>query len=201
MREQGCNTATAASDLTKGLPRFQELSTSEQEKLMVTLYDDDRSMRCQFGWLITKTSDSIEGRVPVVDFARSILVLKAYDSAPGERDRALLDEHSEEIKRAGSISEIFAILCAYWNYLCYEILEYIIELHGTSDDIERLQNYEKELHKFFERRTFASGTHNEQICVMLNVREDITFQELFRIRRRIVKILHVSLSALIINKY
>ena len=205
--------ARSASDVNTGLtdvlskqPEFQQLSTSEQEELMVTLYDDDKSMRRRFVKLVTKTRDSVEERIPVVKFAGSILALGAYDPAPGERDRSLLDEHSEEIKRAGSISEIFNILSTYWNYLSYEILEDIIELYGTSDDIERLKSYEEMLHKFYKRRMFVvagSDTGNEQsprqICVMLNVHEDITYRELFRIRVRIAKILRVPLSTLIIE--
>ena len=204
--------AKSASEINTGLtdvlskrPEFQQLSTSEQEELMVKLYDDEKSMRRQFGKLVVKTCDSIEERVPVVEFARSILALGTYDSARGERDPALFDKHSEKIKRAGSISEIFHILSTYWNYLTVEILEYIIELYGTSDDIERLKSYEEMLHKFCKRRMFVvpvSDTGNEQsprqICVMLNLRKDITCQEVLQIKGRIAKILRVPLSTLII---
>ena len=207
-REQEGDTATAASDLTKVLPRFHQLGTSEQEELMAKLYDDEENMRFQFGNLVVKTRNSVEERVPVANFAASILALGGYEPAPGEQDRSLLDEHREEIKTAISISEIFFILCAYWNYLSYEILERIIELYGTRDDIERLKNYEKKLHEFFERRTFVvpvSDTGNKQrsrqICVMLNVREDITSQDFLRIKIRIAKILGVPLPTLIINNY
>ena len=208
-REHEASDARSASDVNTGLtdvlskrPKFQQLSISEQEELMAKLYDDDRSMKCQFGWLVTKTCDSIEERIPVVKFARSILALGAYDPAPGERDPALLDEHSEEIKRAGSISEIFNILSTYWNYLNYELLEDIIELYGKSDDAERLKSYEEMLHN----RMFVvpvSDTGNEQsprqICVMLNLRKDITCREVLRIRGRIARILRVPLSILIIQ--
>ena len=208
-RDHEASDARSASDVNTGLtdvlskqPEFQQLSISEQEELMVTLYDDEKSMKLQFVELVTKTRDSVEERVPVVKFAKSILALGTYEPAPGERDRSLLDEHSKEIKRAGSISEIFNILSTYWNYLTYEILEGIIKLYGTSDDIKRLKSYEEMLHIFYRRRMFVvagSDTGNEQICVMLNVRKDITCRELLRIRGRIAKILRVPLSTLIIE--
>ena len=208
---------TDASDINTGLtdvlskqPEFQQLSTSEQEELMVTLYDDEKSMKRQFCKLVVKTCDSVEERIPVVKFARSILALGAYDPAPGERDPALLDEHSEEIKRAGSISEIFNILSTYWNYLTYEILEDIIELYGTSDDAERLRKYNKELHKFCKRRIFElpaeSGNGNtlspkqKRFRVKLNFREDITYQQLLQIRGIIAKILKIRLAALLLSR-
>ena len=217
MREHEASDARSGSDVNTGLtdvlrkqPEFQQLSISEQEELMVTLYDDEKSMRRQFGKLVVKTCDSIEERVPVVKFARSILALGAYDPAPGKRDPALLDEHSEEVRRAGSISEIFNILSTYWSYLTYEILEDIIELYGTSDDTERLRNYNKELYKFCKRRSFElppeSSNGNtlspkqERFLVKLNVREDITCEQLLQIRGRIAKILKINLAALVLSR-
>ena len=119
--ESGIN--TGLTDVLSKRPEFQQLSTSEQEELMVTLYDDEKSMKLLFGKLVVKTRDSIEERIPVVKFTGNILALGAYEPALGERDQSLLDEHKEEICRAGSISEIFNILSTYWNYLTYEILE------------------------------------------------------------------------------
>ena len=105
---------------------FQQLSSSEQEELKEMLDDDVRKMTHEFGYLVTKTCDSFEKRISVGMFSTSILALSAYayEPAPEERDRALLDEHRDEIKRATTISEIFNILCPYWNFLNCELLEY-----------------------------------------------------------------------------
>ena len=178
------------------------------------LDDDVRRMTREFGWLVTKTRNSVDKRIPVVEFATSILALRAYEPAPEERDRSLLDEHREEINRAKTISEIFNILCAYWNYLSYEILEYIIDLYGTNDDKERLKSYNEQLHNFCERRIFelphdqpgsSSSAGNSlsmgqnKFVVKLNVREDITCKEIRQIRGRIAKILRVNLASLTID--
>ena len=205
---------TTASDLTGILsrhPPFQQLSPSEQEELKAILDEDVRGMQYQFGSLVSKTCDSVEKRIPVRKFAGSILALGAYEPALEERNQSLLDEHREEIIRAESILEIFNILNAYWNYLDYEILVYIINLYGTSEDIERLKSYNEELHNFFKRRIFelpvesgsgignAKSLRQEKFCVMLNVREDIRLEEFFKIRRTIARILRVNPSALIIQ--
>ena len=130
-------------------PSFQQLSSGDQEELKERLHDNVRKMKLLFGHLVTKTRNSVEERIPVVKFATSILALKAYEPAPEERDQSLLDEHSEEINKAKTITEI---LCAYWSYPSNEILESIVKLYGTSDDEERLMSYSEELHKFCERR-------------------------------------------------
>ena len=200
---------TGLTDVLSKRPEFQQLSTSEHEDLMVTLYDDEKSMKRQFGKLVVKTHNSVEERIPVLRFAGSILALGAYEPAPRDRDRSLLDEHREEIKNAGSISEIFNILSTYWNYLTYEILEYIIVLYGTSDDAERLRKYNKELYKFCKRRIFElppeGGNGNmlspkqERFRVKLNLRKDITYQQLLQIRERIAMILKIRLAALLLS--
>ena len=78
----------------------------------------------------------------------------------GEIGHFLHDEHREESKKAETISEIFIILSAYWNYLNYEILEYIV---NHCDDISRLECYNEELcefckHRLFERIENGGGT-------------------------------------------
>ena len=198
-------------------PPFQHLSPSEQEEIRAILDEDVRKMKYLFGCLVTKTRDSVEQRISAVDFAVSILALGAYEPAPGglegrgRRDRPLLDEYSDEIKRAKTLSEIFNILSAYWNYLNFEILEYIIEHYGTSDDNERLKSYKEELCKFCKRRIFelpssesCSSNGNplspkeEKFNVKFNVSEDITCEAILQMRGRIAEILHVKLAALII---
>ena len=208
----GSNTEVTRFNVLGSRCSFQQLSPSEQEELQETLDEDVRRMRRLFGSLVTRTRDSVEERITVRNFAGSILALGAYEPAPGERDRSLLDEHREEINRATTISELFNILCAYWNYLSYEVLEYIIEHYGTSDDTERLTRYNEELCRFCERRIFelplpASGNgagsalspRQEKFVVKLNVREDITSQELRQIKGRIARILNVKPATLIIH--
>ena len=207
------NDASAgSSDVLYRHPPFLQLSASEQEELKAMLDDDVREMKRQFSFLVTKIHDSVEERIPVGRYATSILALGAYEPVPEERSKSLLNENREEIKMAKSISEIFNILSAYWNYLNYEILEHTIELYGTSADKERLESYNEHLQRFCKRRIFELSLHEsrsssgntlsskqEKLAVKLNVCEDITCNELLRIRSRIAKILHVKLATLIID--
>ena len=214
LRREHSNTSTANSTNTElknalsSRSSFQQLSSSEQEQLEEMLDEDVREMTREFGCLVTKTCDSVEKRISVGKFSASILALRAYEPAPEERDRSLLDEHREEIKRATAISEIFNILCPYWNYLNCELLEYIIKLYGTSEDAERLASYHEKLHRFCKHRIFevpmpGSGTSTgdskqKKFSVKLNVREGTTCKELRQIKGRIAKILHVKMAVLII---
>ena len=210
---EGSDASTKADsvDVLSNRPSFQKLSSSEKEELKAMLDDDEEKMKLQFGLMVTKTCDSVEKQTTVVKFAGSILALGAYDPAPEVRDRSLLHEHREEIKGAKTISDIFIILSAYWNYLNYEILKYIIELYGTSKDIERLEKYNQKLHNFCKRRIFelpetsneTGNVQNEKqakFVVKLNVQENITCKEVLQIRRRIAKIFRINVAALTISQ-
>ena len=212
---EGSNTSTtngAKTELTDALskqPEFQQLSLSEQEKLMVKLYEDEKNMKLQFGSLVTKTRDSVEKQTTVEKFAVSILALGAYEPVCEVRGRSLLEDYSEEINSAETISKIFIILNAYWNYLTYEVLEYIIKEFGDHLDKERLENYNKDLQEFCKRRIFelppASGNDKtspkqERFRVKLNFRKDSTCKDLLQIRGRISKILKVNLAALVLTR-
>ena len=219
MREHEDSEAGTTSGTDTGLasdvsiqPPFQQLSLSEQEELKAMLDDDVRKMKRLFGSLVTTTCDSVEERIPVVKFVKHILALGAYDPAPEERDRSLLDEHRQEIKGAESISAIFIILSPYWSYLNYEILEYIIEHYGTSEDTEQLRSYKEKLTDFCKRRIFElpmpvrdNGTENilspkqKKLIVKLDVREDISCGQFNRIKVMIAKILLVRPATLQIS--
>ena len=98
--------------LTRALaiqPAFQKLNPNDRVELLSKLYDDEKSMTREFASLVTATLYSVQERVPTDVFCVSILSLKAYEPAPGERDRSLLDEHCREIKEAKLIAEIFKI--------------------------------------------------------------------------------------------
>ena len=202
-------TDTSLTDILTIQPPFQQLSSGELEELKGTLLEDVSKMKRLFGSLVSTTCDSVEKRIPVVNFAKHILALGAYDPAPEERDRSLLDEHRQEIKGAKSISEIFIILNAYWNYLSYEVLEYIIQHYGTSEDTERLTDYKVKLHNFFKRRLFevpmpvrGNGTENksspkqEEVNVKLDIREDIPADQFCQMKVKIAKILQLKPATL-----
>ena len=202
---------TESVDVLSNRPSFQQLSSSDKEELRAMLDDDEEKMKLHFGRIVTKTCDSVEKQTTVAKFAGSILALGAYDPAPEVQDRSLLHEHRDEIKGAKAIPDIFIILSAYWNYLNYEILKYIVELYGTSEDIERLEYYSKKLHVFCERRIFelpegSSETGNVQnekqakFVIKLDVQENITCKEVLQIRRRIAKILRIDVAALTISQ-
>ena len=209
LREHESSNATGGEAMLANVlsdhPSFQRLSSTVKEEVKAQLNDDVRKMKLLFGSLVTETRDSVEKRISVRKVAGSILALGAFEPAIGERDQRLLDEHREEIKRAESVSEIFIILSAYWNYLDHDILVYIINHYGTrgdDSDEKRLQNYKEALQRFCKRRIFelpvpesGNGTGNKKqvkFYVKLNIPEDTRAEQMFLIKRKVAEILQLN---------
>ena len=201
-------TRDANTMLSNAQSSFQKLSSSEQDKLLAKLYDDEESIKLKFGSLVTATCISVQSRVSVDIFRASILSMKAYEPALGVGDQSLFDEESGEIKVAKSVTNIFAILTPYWNYLNIEILKYIIKEHGTVDDHVSLKNYDEELKKFCERKSLelpmlvngsgdVGNTFPNQVkfVVKFDKPESITANQLLQIRKQIANIFHVNVTA------
>ena len=213
---EGSNTSTtngAKTGLTDALskqPEFKKLSLSEQENLMIKLYEDEKNMKLQFGGLVTKTRESVEKQTTIEKFAGGVLALGAYEPVREVQGQSLLEDHSEEINSAETVAKIFTILNAYWNYLTYEILEYIIDHFGDGTDKERLKNYNQDLQNFCKRRIFElppdSGNDNtlnpkqKKFTVKLGIRKDSTYKDLLQIRGRIAKILKVNPAVLVLSR-
>ena len=213
LREHEDSNATGGkaviANVLSNQPSFQQLSSTEKEELKAQLKNDEQKMKLLFGSLVTNTRDSVEKRISVGKVAGSILALGAFEPAIGERDRRLLDEHREEIESAKSVSEIFIILSAYWNYLDYDILVYVINhygTHGDDSDERRLQNYNEALQRFCKRRIFelplsenGNGAENkkqEKLYMKLNIPEDTLAEQMFPIRIKVAEILQLNPATL-----
>ena len=210
LQDRNTNTANGAKARLIDVPEFQRLSSSEQDKLIVKLYEDEKNMKLQFGDLVTETRKSVEKRTSVDELAGSILALGAYEPLHEAQNRSLLEDHTDEINNADTISKIFVILNAYWNYLTYEVLEYIIKHFGDDNDKKRLISYKKDLQEFCERRIYElppeSGNvailspKQERFMVKLNYRKDSTFKDLLQIRGIIAQILQINSAALLLSR-
>ena len=60
LEDSSTNTANGAKARLTDAPEFQKLSSSEQEKLKMKLYEDEKKMKLQFGDLVTETRKSVE---------------------------------------------------------------------------------------------------------------------------------------------
>ena len=201
-------TSTEPTSALTVQPSFRNLTCSKKDEIKAKLYEDEKCIQHEFGFLVTATCRSVQERVSVGLFRVSILSLQAYEPAPGVRNRSLLGEHSEEINLAKSVADIFAIVTPYMNYLSFDLLKYIIKPHGTNDDHTKLEKYERKLQEFLKQRIFELpllesslknvSSKQAKFAVKFNKPASITGEELLQITAKIAKILHVNIAALVL---
>ena len=105
-------------------------------------------MQRKFGLLVTKTLESLEEReVSARRLAQSLLALGAYKPVL-KKEKLLLEDHEDRLNHARSIYDVYRIIRPYMSFFNPELLDYIIEAHGTPANREQLKKYMSELKTF-----------------------------------------------------
>ena len=66
-----------------------------------------------------------------------------------------LQQNKLQLHRAKSIPEIFLLLNVYWNYLNFELLEYIIQIYGENETSIAMECFTREVKVFQQETTLA----------------------------------------------
>ena len=80
---------------------------------------------------------SLRNRITMADLVHTLLM----HCTVFPNRASILQEHSDALKDAKSIDEVFLIIAPYYSYFNYELLQSIIDLHGFPEDKERMWQY------------------------------------------------------------
>ena len=156
-----CGECTIDSYIANGCPEmpktngdrtFPYLDTSslneeEKEDLEDSLLEDMNNMDRNYGRLVTSIRKSLQMQeVDPQDLAQSLLSLELFKLH--ENQQCGFSIVGKKIRNACSIQEIFIELTCFWSFFNYELLEYIIEIYGTTEDKANLQMYLGDLKTF-----------------------------------------------------
>ena len=196
-------------DLEDRLLTFPYLDTSDltdeqKQDLEDCLLRDTEDIIRKYSFLVTDTNKSLQKQgVNPRDLAISVLSLGLFQA--DEKQQHVLSDVGKKIQNASSIQEIFLELVCYWSFFNYELLEHIIQVHGTAEDKAKLQKYLNDLKDFCQRRIFEVPPHvygkenKGQNWAKFTVKLDDEvqkLQDLRRVRRKIAEILDLQLSKL-----
>ena len=200
---QGESSHASGSDKSAVKPKkisIQDLTESEKEDTMAQFEDNIDNMIYEFAHLLSRTRNSMEGRVSPKELAVCVLDLKAFS---GKEDAAL-KEHEEELINAKDVQDVFLILNSYWCFLDYHVLSFIIEIHGSKEDKINLENYDQKLKGLCWDHVFEVPQQHEypkqtELCFKLDQTSDgLNSKGLRRIKRKLAKILNVMPSTLLL---
>ena len=162
-------------------------------------------MQRNFGSVVSKTMKSLELAVTTKQFASSLLALGAYEPVM-KKEQALLEDHEDKIFQAETISDIYRIIRPYMSFFNPELLQYIIETHGSKENDVDFREYMIKLDMFCQSIVVPPvDLSNEEQSPILDRREEIKIkldlndrrlQRLRDVKSAVAKILQVKEVAL-----
>ena len=132
---------------------FSKLNSEDEAELQAQLILSADSMRKKFAALLLSIiksfkQENVEPRLLI----SAVLVLTEYDDpAIG---KPLLEREKEVLVKAQSVDQIFDVLRPHMTFFNYEILEFIIQEMGSSNDKRNLQKFIQEFRRFCKRSVF-----------------------------------------------
>ena len=132
---------------------FSKLNSEDKAELEAQLIISADSMRKKFASLLLSVINSFQHQgIDPRKLATAILVLTEYDDpAVG---KPLLERDKEALLKAQTIDHTFDILRPHMTFFNYEILEFLIEEMGLSNDKQNLQKFLQEFRRFCRRSVF-----------------------------------------------
>lgn len=68
------------------------------------------------------------------------------------KDHSLISDYEDQIQAATKADTIFGVICKFWSFLDYDLLEHLIELLGSEDDKKRMVNYHENFDQYAKQR-------------------------------------------------
>ena len=134
------------------------LDEADRTDLEDQLQTETQEIILHFAKLTSDVKKSLQSlEIPLDEIKHSILSLEAFTYNLAVK--VLDEEDKQEIKKAKTLSEVFIILCNYISFFNYQIIEYIIGIHGSEKDHERLKDYLQAFHNFCKRSIFEVPQH------------------------------------------
>ena len=132
---------------------FSELNTEDKAELEAQLILSADSMRKKFASLLLSIINSFKRQgIDPRELATAILTLIEFDDpAIG---KPLLERDKENLMKAPTIDHTFDILRPHMTFFNYEILEFLIQEMGLSNDKHNLQRFLQEFKRFCRRSVF-----------------------------------------------
>ena len=132
---------------------FSQLNAEDKAELQAQLILSADGMRKKFAALLVSVIKSFkEQNVEHTLLISAVLALTEYDDpAIG---KPLLEREREALMKAQSVDHIFHILRPHMTFFNYEMLEFLIEEMGSSNDKHNLRKFLQEFRRFCRRSVF-----------------------------------------------
>lgn len=195
-------------------PIIDELCSDDQEDLDAQMDELKLEIHKEFLKLQNKLIESMTNQG--VSSASLVLTLKSHCTvypAGKSVNASIFKEHMKELSDAKDAKDVFSII---WNFVCYynyELLQIIIDMHGTKEDKKNMEQYIQhfsdyckkvpcvEFHDKCDPPSQRAKSRRTKVKFMLKIPIDsLKGEDIKRIQRNIAKILGIKSSVLYLQQ-
>ena len=186
------------------------LTSDEQEDLEAQLSELNKEIHTKFLQLDSTVFKSLRERITVADLVQTLMKHCTVYPAKSQHNIPLLQDHSDALKNATSIEEVFYIINPYYSYFNYELLRTIIDVHGSSDDKERMRQYLIDFSRYckkvpcveFYDKSPSTSKYPKQAKLKFKLeyeKNTLKLENIREIKRQIAKMLNIRSSVLFLH--
>jgi hypothetical protein len=129
--------------------QFSELSTDEQEDLQAQLQHLKFKIHRKFLKFEAGLVNSLHERIATADMVRTLMEHCTVYPTDSMYNVSLLQDLKQALLDAKDIKEVFIIILPFYSYFNYELLETIVDVHGSQDDREGMHQYILDFSDYF----------------------------------------------------
>jgi hypothetical protein len=188
--------------------QFSGLSTDEQEDLQAQIEEMKFEIHRKFLMFEAELVNSLHERITAANMVRTLMKHCTVYPTESMYNISLLQEHKQALLDAKDIEEVFAIIHPFYSYYNHELLQTIVDVHGSEKDKERMRQYIGDFGSYCRKVPCVEfyDDHSQKPLKQVKLRfkldydkELLTFADIKYIQRHISKILNIRPSVLYLH--
>ena len=118
--------------------QYSELSIDEQVDLQAQLKKLKLEIHRKFLKFEAQLVNSLHERIAAADIVRTLMKHCTVYPTESMYNISLLQEHKQTLLDAKDLKEVFIIILPFYSYYNYELLQTIVDVHGSERDKEKM---------------------------------------------------------------
>ena len=185
--------------------QYSEVSTDEKEDLQAQIEKLKLEIHKKFLKFAVDLISSLHKRTAATDIVRTLL---EHCTVYPTKSISLLQGHKQALLDAKDTREVLIMILPFYSYYNYELLQTIVDVHGSERDKENMQQYILEFSNYcrrvpcieFNDNSYQTSLKRVKLKFKLDYNKDqLTLADIKTIQYRISDILNIRPSVLFLH--
>ena len=197
-----CHICTSVLKHTSTIINFPMLNADEED-FALQLKRQTKGIMMEFHGVESGLYNTVCDTIPIERLKFHLNAVKASQSEQFEE--SVFKDYEDQIQAATNTHTILCVICKFWSFIDYDLLEHLIKFLGNEDDKKRMSNYHEKFDQYAKRRIIECPSIEptdddkkwENVYIKLDSKlESITINELREFRFKVSEIMCTSVSAI-----